>query len=174
MAARTRGLRRASLRDAIDRGDIPAEFVQRGSRTWYRIRSDLLDEALGRLRCKYSGCDRLALGKTGGCSPAHGAALALTGRERPPEVVAKIAAANRRYPAEERFCANPNCGKSLGVISEAVIRRGKGQVLLEGVCRLKQVPGRGAVLRVVRQEPRHRPGLDRSRGRRPILQSQPR
>jgi hypothetical protein len=123
MAARTRGIRLATLRDAIKRGDISAELVQRRTRTWYRIRSDLLDEALERLRCKHRGCDRLALGKTGGCSPAHGAALALTGRERPPEVVEKVAEANRRYARVERFCTR--CGDSLGLVSEALVRRGK-------------------------------------------------
>lgn len=49
----------------------------------------------------------------------------LTGRERPPEVVAKVAEAVRRYPAEERFCGT--CGKSLGLVSEAVVRRGKAK-----------------------------------------------
>ncbi len=47
----------------------------------------------------------------------------LTGRERPDEVVAKIAEANRRYPLVEQSCVR--CGDSLGLVSEAEVRRGK-------------------------------------------------
>jgi lambda repressor-like predicted transcriptional regulator len=124
-AARAAGVRQPALRERIESGDIRAKRIVRGTRVDFRIDRQQLFEDLEPFRCAYDDCDRYALGTSRGCR-VHCSSLALGGKQRPAEVVAKITALKReRYPvAGERFCEH--CGKSLGVKSVARVQRGDG------------------------------------------------
>lgn len=91
-----------------------------------------LDEDLADLRCRYPGCDRPAPGDSGGCGK-HAVTLSQTGRPRPPEAVAKTAAALRgrprpdlkKHPDEYRRCEW--CGEDFGPVLGSRIKQGGGR-----------------------------------------------
>jgi transcriptional regulator with XRE-family HTH domain len=58
---------------------------------------EALDEARDTYPCPVDGCDRVALGSSGGCE-AHGHALLDKGKKRPPEVGRAIAKTKRENP----------------------------------------------------------------------------
>jgi len=143
-AAAWAGLNRHALVDAANAGRVPAERVERRglgpNGVGYLF---VLRDLVNLPRCRYPSCSlgvngapAVALGASGGCE-AHGHALEAMGKQRSPEIGAKISAAKlgrsrpdqadrmRKYPAEERSCEW--CGASLGTVLGHVIRAGGGR-----------------------------------------------
>lgn len=98
-AARESGVSQQALRDAVERGDVRAQRIVRGSRVDFDLDPTQLDDDLAKLPCRLPGCDRPGLGPSACCSPAHAAKVLETGKPRPAEVVERITATKRTLEA---------------------------------------------------------------------------
>ena len=121
-AARRLGVGRRTLLRAYERGDVRAH--DRGGRLTFLAPE--LDEDADRHRCRYPGCSGLALGESGGCSD-HAVGLALTGRPRSAEDIAKITAGRQKKhgPGEERSCEW--CEEPIGHVRGSRVVAGHGR-----------------------------------------------
>lgn len=97
-----------------------------------RVDVDRLEAELAGLICRYDGCERVALGVSGGCA-AHGHVLVGAGAAGVPRSVetkakisatmqdhavapktrAKIATAHRKQPGQRRYCEREGCGQQI-------------------------------------------------------------
>lgn len=118
-AARAFGLNRGTLRGAIEAGTIRAARTDVAGAVRYAIDAHELAEDLARLpTCRHPGCERRALGPSGGCE-AHGHALAgamAAGVPRSAETRARIG-------ASKRGTARPDAAQRMAAIAEQ--RRGE-------------------------------------------------
>lgn len=119
--ARRFGLNEHILAAACKEKRVRGSMVVKGGRVLrYLFDPDEVAEDIEKLPCEYPGCDRPALGPSGGCE-AHAGAVLTSGKLRPPEIRVRIADGTRRWHheqgrgvREERWCQW--CGEYLGFV----------------------------------------------------------